>query len=68
MDAILTFVEAAVKLAPALIQAGMDIAPLVQKIVGVSQSADGPTQADWDDLAAMEKPLRDELQAPVTDA
>lgn len=59
------FLEALIALAPKLISAGMDVVPLVQKLVAMWNSNAEPTDQDWADLAALEKPLRDQLQAPL---
>ena len=56
------FLTAALTLAPKLVAFGLDLAPLVQKLTTMWSSGADPTDQDWADLAAMEKPFRDELQ------
>jgi hypothetical protein len=50
----LAFIQAALALAPTLIQAGQDITPLAEKLFALFQSGDEPSQQDWDDLHAIE--------------
>lgn len=59
------YLEALIALAPKLIAAGMDIVPLVQKLVAMWNNSADPTDQDWADLAALEAPLRDQLQKPI---
>jgi hypothetical protein len=59
------FLTAAIALAPKLLAFGMDLGPLVQKLVTMWNSGADPTAQDWADLAAMEAPFRAELQKPL---
>lgn len=63
----LAYVTAALQLAPLLIQAGAEIMTLANQVISVVQSSGEPTQADWDALTEIEKPLRDQLQSVPTD-
>jgi len=62
-QAIIDYLTAALKLAPNVISLGQDIVGFVENAISVSQSATGPTDADWAALDALEKPLRDELNS-----
>ena len=60
----LAYLQFGLQLIPLLVQVGEDIAPFVAKLIAVSNSGADPLQADWDDLHAEEKRLRDILDAP----
>lgn len=59
------YVLAALKLAPSLIQAGVELTTLAQQVYNVVSSGNDPTQADWDALDAMGKALSDDLMTPL---
>lgn len=61
----LAYVTLFLQMLPTLIAAGQEIGAIGAKVLGVVQSKAEPTQADWDALAALEKPLRDALQTPL---
>lgn len=50
------YLLAAIKLAPLIVQAGMDITAYVEEITAVNHT--DPTQADWDNLKAREDAAR----------
>ena len=52
----------------ALVQAGIDVAPYVSKLVTAFQSGSAPTQAQLDELTTMENDLDAQLQAASPDA
>jgi len=54
-------VLAALKLAPLVIQAGQDFAAFVARVEAAASRTDGPTNADWDALHALEAELRARL-------
>ena len=55
------FLLAALQLTPAIVAAGEDIAQFVEWAIGVYNSANGPTDADWITLHAKEASLRARL-------
>jgi hypothetical protein len=59
------FLTAALNLAPKLVAFGLDLVPLVKKLTDMWNTGNDPTDQDWADLAALEKPFRDELQRPL---
>ena len=63
----LKFVTDLLKLMPAVIQMGSDMAPIAQRLIDVVRHRREPTDADWKYLADIEKALRSELYAPETD-
>lgn len=65
MAAILLYIEAAMKLAPALIQTGADVSAFAKQVYSAIKSGKDPSPEDWAALSAMEDRLRNELQAPL---
>ncbi len=57
----MTFLAAALQLTPVVVQAGEDIAQFVEWALSVYNSANGPTDADWDQLHAKEAGMRAKL-------
>jgi hypothetical protein len=64
MDA-LAYLEMALKLAPAIIQAGEDIGSFAKTVYTAINSGSDPTDADWQALKDKEVELRNALQAPL---
>lgn len=65
MNSTLAFLEAALKLAPLLIQAGADIAVFARQVYDAINTKGEPTPEDWALLEAKQKELRDILHAPL---
>ena len=63
----LKYVTYILNLMPTIIQLGRDVEPFAKQLIAMVHRDTEPTDAEWTALHAMEKTLRDELQAPLED-
>lgn len=61
----LAFIQAALELAPVLIQAGQSVTPLAERLYALWQSGEDPTQEDWQALTALEDAQTAVIDAPI---
>jgi hypothetical protein len=65
MSKTLDYLQAALKLAPAIIQTGSDIAAFASQVYTVVTKDTDPTEAEWKALTDKEDEMRAILQAPT---
>lgn len=65
MNAVVTFITAALQLAPLLIQLGEDLIPVAERIYAVATQSGDPTDEDWAFLHEQQDKMNAIINAPI---